>query len=66
MTRRQAIKLAAASVARATGPAITKADVFPSPYPVAAHFKFFTKPQRDSIASDTMKFLPSLTGGITH
>ena len=50
MRRRAFLQAAAAGVGRAAGnPAITKIEVFPAPYPVAGHFKFFRTPYRDSV-----------------
>jgi L-alanine-DL-glutamate epimerase-like enolase superfamily enzyme len=34
---------------RAASPSIARVEVFPVPYPVTAHFKFFTKPERPSV-----------------
>lgn len=48
MTRRHLLKTVAVFAA-APAPAIRKIEVFPVPYPVAAHFKFFTKPERPSV-----------------
>jgi L-alanine-DL-glutamate epimerase-like enolase superfamily enzyme len=39
---------AAAAPAAQTAPPITKIEVLPAPYRVAAYFKFFTKPERPS------------------
>ncbi|MBI4877458.1 MAG: mandelate racemase [Acidobacteria bacterium] len=47
MTRRQLLQSAA--VAAAPSPAIRKIEIIPRPYPVAAHFKFLTKPERPSV-----------------
>ena len=33
----------------AAGPAITRIEVFPVAYPVTAHFKFFTRPERPAV-----------------
>lgn len=49
MTRRDLLQLAAATVARAAAPAIATVEVFPVAYPVTAHFKFFTRPERPSV-----------------
>jgi L-alanine-DL-glutamate epimerase-like enolase superfamily enzyme len=49
MTRRQLLHSAAAAGARGSAPAIRKIEVFSVPYPVSAHFKFFTKPERPSV-----------------
>lgn len=47
LTRRQLLQ--AAALAAAPAPAITKIEVFPVAYPVTAHFRFFTKPERPSV-----------------
>ncbi len=50
MTRRRFLELAATpGVARAAGRRIVRVEAFPVNYPVAAHFKFFTKPERPSV-----------------
>ncbi len=50
ITRRQLLQLAAATAASAgPSPAITKIEVFPTPYPVGARFKFLPKPERPSV-----------------
>ena len=49
LNRRQLLQLGAARVALGAAPRITKVEVFPAIYPVASHFKFFTKPQRPSL-----------------
>ncbi len=41
--------LAAAAASAAANPAITKVEIFSAPYPIAAHFKFFKNPWRDSV-----------------
>ncbi len=47
LTRRQLLQ--AAALAAAPAPPITKVEVFPVAYPVTAHFRFFTKPERPSV-----------------
>ncbi|MCL4850556.1 MAG: twin-arginine translocation signal domain-containing protein [Bryobacteraceae bacterium] len=50
ITRRHLLQLAAAATASAgPSPAITKIEVFPTPYPVGARFKFLPKPERPSV-----------------
>jgi L-alanine-DL-glutamate epimerase-like enolase superfamily enzyme len=49
LTRRQALGLAAAGVAGAAAPRISRVEVFPVSYPVAAHFKFLTKGGRPAV-----------------
>ncbi|HEU0139447.1 MAG TPA: enolase C-terminal domain-like protein [Bryobacteraceae bacterium] len=50
ITRRHLLQLAAATAASAgPSPAITKIEVFPTPYPVGARFKFLPKPERPSV-----------------
>ncbi len=48
MTRRNLLK-SAALLAAAPTPAIRKIEAFPKAYPVTAHFKFFTRPERPSV-----------------
>ncbi len=48
MTRRNLLK-SAALLAAAPAPAIRKIEAFPKAYPVTAHFKFFTRPERPSV-----------------
>jgi len=49
MTRRQLLHSAAVAGVKGPAPAIRKIELFPVPYPVTAHFKFFTKPDRPSV-----------------
>ncbi|NUN02716.1 MAG: twin-arginine translocation signal domain-containing protein, partial [Bryobacteraceae bacterium] len=50
ITRRHLLQLAAAATASAgPTPAIKKIEVFPTPYPVGARFKFLPKPERPSV-----------------
>ena len=53
-TRRELFQVAAAGAGAraahaAAGPAITRIEVFPVAYPVTAHFKFFTRPERPAV-----------------
>ncbi len=48
-TRRQLLQLAAAQIAPGLAPPITRVEIFPANYPVAGHFKFFTKPYRPTV-----------------
>ncbi len=48
MTRRNLLK-GAALLAAAPAPAIRKIEAFPMAYPVTAHFKFFTRPERPTV-----------------
>jgi L-alanine-DL-glutamate epimerase-like enolase superfamily enzyme len=48
MTRRNLLK-GAALLAAAPAPAIRKIEAFPKAYPVTAHFKFFTRPERPTV-----------------
>ena len=53
-TRRELFQVAAVGAGAraahaAAGPAITRIEVFPVAYPVAAHFKFFTRPERPAV-----------------
>jgi L-alanine-DL-glutamate epimerase-like enolase superfamily enzyme len=41
--------LAVGAASAAANPAITRVEIFSTPYPVAAHFKFFKKPWRDTV-----------------
>ncbi len=49
LNRRELFQLAAASAARHESQPITKIEVFPVVYKVAAHFKFLTKPERPAV-----------------
>lgn len=49
LTRRQLFQVAAAPLLPGAGPPITRVEIFPVPYPVTGHFKFFTKPERPSV-----------------
>jgi L-alanine-DL-glutamate epimerase-like enolase superfamily enzyme len=50
IARRTFMQTAAAGIAAgATNPAITKIEIFPAPYKVAAHFKFFNRAHRESV-----------------
>jgi len=50
MSRRQVLQTVAAGAAKpGANPAIRRIELFPAPYPVVAHFKFFKKPYRDSV-----------------
>ncbi|MFB3829233.1 MAG: DUF6807 family protein [Bryobacteraceae bacterium] len=50
MTRRELFEAAAfVRLAPAAGPAIRRIEVFPVSYPVAAHFKFLTRPERPAV-----------------
>lgn len=48
MTRRDLLK-SATLLAAAPAPAIRKIEAFPKAYPVTAHFKFFTRPERPTV-----------------
>jgi L-alanine-DL-glutamate epimerase-like enolase superfamily enzyme len=47
-SRRQFLAMPAL-LAAADSPGIQKVEVFPVPYPVTSHFRFFTKPERPSV-----------------
>ena len=49
MTRRQAVQLMSAPLLPAASAPVSRVEVFPAPYPVTGHFKFFTKPERPSV-----------------
>jgi len=50
MSRRQVLQTVAAGAAKpGANPAIRRIELFPAPYPVVAHFKFFKKPYRDTV-----------------
>jgi L-alanine-DL-glutamate epimerase-like enolase superfamily enzyme len=50
MSRRQVLQTVAAGATKpGANPAIRRIELFPAPYPVVAHFKFFKKPYRDSV-----------------
>ena len=50
LNRRELFQVAAAAqIAPGLSPPIKRVEVFPAVYPVAGHFKFFTKPERPSL-----------------
>lgn len=49
MTRRQLLQSAALAAANGPVPVIRRIDAVSVPYPVSAHFKFLTKPERPSV-----------------
>ena len=49
LSRRRFFQVAAAPLLPGLAPPIVRVEVFPTPYPVTGHFKFFSRPERPSV-----------------